>query len=72
MAKKKSAAARAATASKFMQVVQVRILHDHDHRIAPAHVLAFQAGTTPWVAPAVAKAVIAAGAAETMTAQTED
>lgn len=52
--------------------VQVTVLTDHDHRITPGRVLAFKAGTSPWVSPDVAEALIAAGAAETMTAQTEE
>lgn len=52
--------------------VGVRILRDHDHKIAPALVLAFKAGTEPEVDPAVAEALFDAGAAEPLTAQTED
>lgn len=53
-------------------LVQVRILRAHDHRIAPARILAFTAGSEPWVAPEVAQALIGAGAAEPITADTED
>lgn len=52
--------------------VAVRILHDHDHKLAPARVLAFKAGTEPEVDPAVAEALVSAGAAEYLTAHTED
>lgn len=52
--------------------VAVRILRDHDHKLAPSRVLAFKAGTTDEVDPAVAEALYAAEAAEPLTAQTED
>ena len=54
--------------------VQLRILRNHDHKLSPARLLAFKAGSEPWVDPAVAEALIAAGAADliTDTAQTED
>lgn len=52
--------------------VQLRIVRDQDHKITPGRVLAFKAGTEPWADPEVAKALIASGAAETITAETED
>lgn len=60
--------------------VAVRILRDHDHKLTPGMVLAFKAGTEDRVAPTVAQALYAAGAAEPqtdttiepLTGQTED
>ena len=52
--------------------VAVRMVRDHDHKITPGRVLAFKAGTEPRVSPTVAEALFAAGAAEPLTAQTED
>ena len=50
----------------------VRILRDHDLKLTPGRWLAFKAGTVDRVSPTVAKALYAAGAAEPMTANTEE
>lgn len=44
--------------------MRLRILRDHDHRIAPARTLAFKAGSDVNVPRAIARALIAAGAAQ--------
>lgn len=44
--------------------MKVKILRDHDHRISPAVVQAFKAGTEDDVPKSTADALIKAGAAE--------
>lgn len=50
----------------------VRITRDHDFHHAPAVVQAFKADTDVVVDSSVAKALIEAGVAEKLTAETED
>jgi len=53
-------------------MVRVRMTRDHDFRHAPARVTAFKAGAEASVASSVAEALVEAGVAEKLTAETED
>lgn len=51
--------------------MKIRVTRDYDHRLAAARIQAFRVGQVPNVPKKTAEALIAAGAAEPVTAEKE-